>query len=211
MVRGESESRGRISRERDGDERGRELSPSNPGRVRAAAFSLLGQWLSHHFPPLLDLYLYIQVTHTGRGGAGNIRSPSREPGAIREEILHERQVIDASKDPKEQVTFVRIFRECNVMLCHPRSAYPIFFLFIHFARERGKKEADSQAPVFLSLFFLFILSVRDPFDRPSGHRHLGNPNTFAQCRSQCSTHPSITGNASFIILSSSFSLLGSRI
>lgn len=34
MVRNESASRGRVSRERDGDERGRELSPTNPGGVR---------------------------------------------------------------------------------------------------------------------------------------------------------------------------------
>lgn len=48
-----------------------------------------------------------QVTHAGRGGAGNVRSPSREPGAIREEISRERGLIDASKDPNERVVFVR--------------------------------------------------------------------------------------------------------
>ncbi|KAF8317077.1 hypothetical protein DL93DRAFT_2095841 [Clavulina sp. PMI_390] len=77
MMRGESVSRGRVSRERDGDERGRELSPTAIG----------------------------QATHSGRGGAGNIRSPSRDPAAIREELLHEREVIDATKNAEERVTF----------------------------------------------------------------------------------------------------------
>ena len=40
LVRDESTSRGRVSRERDGDERGRELSPTNPGRVCCHSFSL---------------------------------------------------------------------------------------------------------------------------------------------------------------------------
>lgn len=104
MVRGESVSRGRVSRERDGDERGRELSPSNAGHVRShSTFSI-----SCCASSSLVLHYLKQVTHTGRGGAGNIRSPSREPGAIREELLHERQLIDASKDPNEAVTFVSI-------------------------------------------------------------------------------------------------------
>lgn len=75
FVRGESETRGRVSRERDGDERGRELSPSQ------------------------------KVTHTGRGGAGNVRSPSREPGAIREELIQEREAIEAAKAPADGATF----------------------------------------------------------------------------------------------------------
>lgn len=75
FVRGDSASRGRVSRELDGDERGRELSPSNTERV----------------------------THTGRGGAGNVRSRSRGAAAIREELSQERELIDASKNPSEQV------------------------------------------------------------------------------------------------------------
>jgi len=75
FVRNESVSRGRVSRERDGDERGRELPLSNPGRV----------------------------THSGRGGAGNVRSPSQEPGTIQEELLHERELI--ANDPNKTKAF----------------------------------------------------------------------------------------------------------
>jgi len=77
FVRSDSASRGRVSRELDGDERGRELSPSNPERV----------------------------THSGRGGSGNVRSRSRGVGAIREELFQERELLDASKNPNEQVSF----------------------------------------------------------------------------------------------------------
>jgi len=77
FVRSDSASRGRVTRELDGDERGRELSPSNPERV----------------------------THTGRGGSGNIRSRSRGAAVIREELFQERELLDASKNPNEKVAF----------------------------------------------------------------------------------------------------------
>jgi len=61
-----------VSRDRVGDERGREVSPAHPERI----------------------------THSGRGGAGNVRSPSRDPDTIRKEMDYERVVLEArAQDP----------------------------------------------------------------------------------------------------------------
>jgi len=69
--RSESVSRDAVQRDVDGDERGREIF-NHPGAP----------------------------THSGRGGAGNVRSPSRDP-AVRaaelEAIKHEKDVIEATK------------------------------------------------------------------------------------------------------------------
>jgi len=74
--RSESVSRDRVTREEDGDERGRELSPG-----RAAD----------------------TVTHSGRGGAGNVRSPSRDLRAEAAAVARDREVLQAAKEREEHI------------------------------------------------------------------------------------------------------------
>jgi len=74
--RSESVSRDRVTREEDGDERGRELSPGHAANT---------------------------VTHSGRGGAGNVRSPSRDLRAEAAAVAHDRGVLQAAKERDEHI------------------------------------------------------------------------------------------------------------
>ncbi|KAG8892628.1 hypothetical protein FRB99_002577 [Tulasnella sp. 403] len=73
LVRGESASRARITRVEDGDERGRDVAPREDGRV----------------------------THAGRGGQGNIRSPSRDPAKDAADRAFEEDVLRKSREHRE--------------------------------------------------------------------------------------------------------------
>jgi len=77
FVRGESASRNTINRALDGDERGRTVEP----RIEAST-----------------------VTHSGRGGSGNIRSPSRDPIKEADERAYEQQVLARSRERSLNMT-----------------------------------------------------------------------------------------------------------
>lgn len=85
MVRSES-----VSRTRDdgvGQERGREILPAN--RVSVCLF-----YYAYRL-------IFWQLTHSGRGGAGNIRSPSRDPEADMRELSREREIIEDYRKNEE--------------------------------------------------------------------------------------------------------------
>jgi len=73
FVREESTSRTRVNRTEDGDERGRDVAPRDVNRV----------------------------THAGRGGEGNIRSPSRDPAKEAADRTYEEEVLRKSREHRE--------------------------------------------------------------------------------------------------------------
>ncbi|KAG9051292.1 hypothetical protein FS837_009558 [Tulasnella sp. UAMH 9824] len=73
MVRSESQSRAQVTRTEDGDERGRDVAPRDENRI----------------------------THAGRGGQGNVRSPSRDPAKDAAERAFEDEVLRKNRDSRE--------------------------------------------------------------------------------------------------------------
>ncbi|KAG8899186.1 hypothetical protein FRC01_010628, partial [Tulasnella sp. 417] len=73
MVRSESQTRAQVTRVDDGDERGRDVAPRDEDRI----------------------------THAGRGGQGNVRSPSRDPAKDAAERAFEDEVIRKSRENRE--------------------------------------------------------------------------------------------------------------
>ncbi|KAG8993901.1 hypothetical protein FRB90_000571 [Tulasnella sp. 427] len=73
MVRSESQSRAQVTRTDDGDERGRDIAPRDDNRI----------------------------THAGRGGQGNVRSPSRDPAQQAAERAFEEEVLRKNRENRE--------------------------------------------------------------------------------------------------------------
>ncbi|KAG8955353.1 hypothetical protein FRC04_008704 [Tulasnella sp. 424] len=73
MVRSESQSRAQVTRVEDGDERGRDVGPRDENRI----------------------------THAGRGGQGNVRSPSRDPAKEAAERAFEEEVVRKSRENRD--------------------------------------------------------------------------------------------------------------
>lgn len=95
MVRSESQSRAQVTRTEDGDERGRDIAPRDENRV-SLALPL------HHSPYLFDSRVRpSQITHAGRGGQGNVRSPSRDPAKDAAERAFEDEVLRKNRDNRE--------------------------------------------------------------------------------------------------------------